>query len=341
MNNLFSGNNDINTFRPPWWYSTFLLLLSFIMIFLLSIPILIFGPLLFAYIAKNGINAYVLLGFLILLPFLLLVLVMSIYHISISITSFFSYIRTSPEGIEYKYWPFAYIRGKWQDVDKINVTSHTGKFILFNQYELLGLSISFLGFFKKLRKTEQGMIPIRENYCSKNAILLDEVKKYAPHAFNLEIQNSTSNGKQQEIIKEVPANHFNTDQLLVCLSHGSIFARLPGIIVPILVLFTKGKKNQEIKYQSTQAVIWQLFSAIMKGIVYTVFIAGSSLIFHYITEARLFSDPTNLIVGFIIITLIIIIATDILFGIFPVIGIVKIFQEKEFQYPFIGKAIRN
>ena len=341
IDDLHLEKNNTKTFRPAWWYSSIIFFSSFFMLVVIPIPVLMIALPVYAYIVKNGFNVYTLLGVLLLLPFLLFVLIMAIYYGCISVTSFFSYVKTTPEGIEYKYWPFANIRANWQDVDKINSTFLTGKFISLNKYEILGLSISFLGIFNKLRRTNQGMIPFKDSFQNKETTLSDEVKKYAPRLFEQEIRDAASAPKQQETKKEGIVNHANTDRLLACLSHGSIIFRLFGIFVPILILLTKNGKSKEVKYQSTQALIWQLFTVAMKWIFYNGLIVILSLALSFFSGTHPISDPMDFAFGLIIIVLLIIIVTDLLFFIFPFIGIVKIAQGKEFRYPIIGRIVRK
>jgi uncharacterized Tic20 family protein len=340
MDNRHLEINEVHIFRPVWWYSAAVLLSSLMLIFTISIPVLIFGPLLVAYVLKDGITVYSLLGMIFLFPFVILALATCIYRGSICISIFFAFIKTTPDGIQYKYWPFANIYGKWQDVDKINSPKLTGKVIWLNKYEKLGRSISFTGFFNRLRKTDQGMIPLKDVFRSKETTLLNEVQKYAPQLFEQEIRSAAPQIVRQESKAEAAAVPSNPNIALVFMSHISVMFGFAGILIPgIILLIQSGKPGQQ-KNQTLQALVWQIFAVVTKSIFFFLVIAVLTPVFTIFSNLQVL-NPDMLVFLTVIILLLAVLVIYLPFVIFPIIGIIKIAQGKDFRYPIIGRIIRN
>ena len=102
-----------------------------------------------------------------------------------------SYLKTSPEGLEYRVWPFYTLRCRWEDVDrqvklpKLFVTE-----LRLKEGEQSGpkwILRSALWFRRLFRMGSELAIPLNSFEGWKNGALAEDLRKNAPHAFEASV----------------------------------------------------------------------------------------------------------------------------------------------------------
>jgi uncharacterized Tic20 family protein len=259
------------------------------------------------------------------------------------IASFFSYIKTSPTGIEQKHSPYKHIRCNWSDVDKFGKYFFFTDVIYLKSYEVLGLSLSLKSPLNFLR-SKQVVIALTGYEGWADGQLSKDLKQYVPNLFenqpisqesqpeNLNVQNVKSTDLSQET------------RLLAALSHVSVFFSYIGVLVPIVIYLTQKKKSSYIGFQSLQALIWQfaafafnmLASVCMVGAIFIpIFLAVSSQ-----NERLLELSNGGIFIG-IIVSVFLMVFINLAFIVYGIIGAVLTYQGKDFRYAVIGKSIKK
>ncbi len=232
-----SEASNVHIFRPKAWVVIQNLLTCFIFLIPLGLFLLMFFTFLDSAFDEPKSFQVLIIFINILMAILILILGYGfLQQTVIVILTFFSFIRTSPDGIELKYVPFKHIRCAWSDVDKLGKYLLLSDAIYLKSYEVIGPSISFKIPFK-IFQPMQGMIGLSGYKGWPSGMLADDLRQYAPHLFT---PKSTEVGSNPKVI--APTNSSpNSGNILVSLSHASILLNFSGLIVPIIAYFTERK----------------------------------------------------------------------------------------------------
>jgi uncharacterized Tic20 family protein len=261
------------------------------------------------------------------------------------VASFFSYLKVTPDGIEQKHSPYKHIRCNWSDVDKL------GKFFLFtdvvylNSYEVLSFSFSLKSPFRFLRP-KQGFISLTGYEGWSDGQLASDLKQYAPKLFENQPILQEIQPEKTEVQKEVQAVETplisQEVRLLAAISHASVLFPNIGFFVPIGIYLTQKKKSSYLGFQSLQALIWQIVMFVFSMLSSSCMV-GSIFIPVLLTTASQNEKLIGLSGGGVFIAMIIsvfvMIAGNLAFIIYGIIGAVMTYQGKDFRYVFIGNRI--
>jgi uncharacterized Tic20 family protein len=272
-------------------------------------------------------------------PIIVLTGILIIQQIFNTISLFFSDIKITPEGIEYRNWPYRHIRSRWSEVDRL------GKFLFYDvvylkSYEVIGLSLSFSKLFKFLAFS-QASISLSSYKGWPGGPLASDLKHYAPQLFEsqpavgqAEAPNHDSNvsGISQEY------------RLLAALSHASVLFSGIGILVPLLIYFTQKKKSTFLAFHALQAFFFQLAGILFSFlspfcILGVIFIPAFS---EYLSGKFMSFEPYLGI--YLIITVVItmlIVFCSLIYMIYGTIAAIQTYQGKDFRYVIIGKQIEK
>jgi uncharacterized Tic20 family protein len=262
-----------------------------------------------------------------------------------AILAFFSFIKTSPNGIEQKHPLYKHIRANWSDVDKL------GKYFLFtdvlylNSYEVVGPSLSLKSPFRFLRP-KQGFISLTGFEGWSEGQLARDLNQYAPQLFENQPSPQETQPENKDVQKEEdPVTDRSQDsRLLAALAHASVLFSSVGAIVPIVIYATQRKKSSFIGFQALQALIWQIVafvftiltsSCMVGAILIPVLFAASS---QNASGLDIFGGG---IFAMMIVSVFLMIFGNMAFVIYGIIGAIKTYQGKDFLYVFIGNRMEK
>jgi hypothetical protein len=336
-----SEASNVHIFRPKAWAVIQNLLTCFIFLIPLGLFLVMFITFLDSAFDEPQSFQVLMVFINILMAILILILGYGfLQQITIVILIFFSFIRTSPDGIELKYVPFKHIRCAWSDVDKLGKYLLISDAIYLKSYEVIGPSISLKIPFKIIQPM-QGMIGLSGYKGWPSGILADDLRHYAPHLFKSKSTEVAANTKDI-----LPTNsNPNSGNILVSLSHASILLNFSGLIVPIIAYITEKQKSVYCRFQTLQALIWQGISLLVVNIllpncmVITILFVGFAPL---ISGIETTPEPLNgNVLVFTILVTILIIVMNLFFIIYGLIGAYMTYQGKDFRYIFIANILEK
>jgi uncharacterized Tic20 family protein len=145
-------------------------------------------------------------------------------------------------------------------------------------------------------------------------------------------------------------NRTKEDQLVAGLAHGGVLVPTFGVLIPLIIWITQKDRSDFIKFQALQATIWQLLVFVAQILLMGCYMVTFFLMFPIglLAEGEAFYvDPASgdAMAGGMMLLLFLLI---VLFGVggliylgFGIAGIVRSLQGKDFQYPFIGRWVKN
>jgi hypothetical protein len=132
--------------------------------------------------AGNGLEIIAIVFVCLFIPILILLGLNFIIIMISVITSFYSYIKISPDCIEQKTTPYLHIRCNWADVDRLGKTLWIFDVIYLNSYEVLGFSLSLKPPFNYLL-SKQCYISLASYTGWPDGQLARDLRLYAPKLF--------------------------------------------------------------------------------------------------------------------------------------------------------------
>jgi len=272
-------------------------------------------------------------------PIVVLFGIVIIQQIVNTISIFFSNIKITPEGIENRIWPYRHIRSRWAEVDRL------GKFLFYDviylkSYEVIGLSLSFVKPFKFFAFS-QTSIALSSYNGWPDGNLASDLKHYAPHLFeNRTVAEEAQAPNHVSNVSGISQEH----RLLAALSHASILFTGFGVFVPLVIYFLQKKKSTFLAFHALQAFIFQLIGILISFLIPfcllgVIFIPafGPSLV------GKDMPFEPFLGIYLILITVITMLLTfgSLAYMIYGVIGVIRVYQGKNFRYLIIGRQIEK
>ena len=136
------------------------------------------------------------------------------------------------------------------------------------------------------------------------------------------------------------------ERLLAAASHASILMPVAGSVLPFAIWVSQKGKSQFVREQSLQALVYQLsltiFFIVGTGCLFLSFIARSISISFETSNSKQFLNPLHdmsMLYPLLINTVVLL--GLFLFSIYGILGAVKVFQGKSFQYVIIGNKIKK
>lgn len=345
MSNDFETSTNIYTYKLKRWTVALNFFSVFFIWTVMGIPLTGFVLMAISLIRAQSELISVATAFVCLLTPLILLMGLNIVLAPIrAISSLFSYIKITPEGIEQKYALSRHIRCKWSNIDKFGKLFLFTDVIYLNSYEVVGKSLALLSPFGFLRP-KQGYIALQGFEGWSEGQLADDLKQYAPHLFedlsdapvvqienNKEVQPAATPSISQEI------------RLLAAIAHASVLFPNIGFFVPIVIYLTQKKKSSYLGFQSLQASIWQI---VMLGfsIFASACMVGSIFIPVLLMSASQNEEFTGVAGGGVFIAMIISVFLmtfgNLAFVIYGIIGAVMTYQGRDFRYAIVGNRIEK
>ena len=182
------GSKSMRTYRWAWWTILLNFATSLYMLLGLALIISILGLVIFTAFQGAKTNWIGIIVLVTLGPFVLLFVVFFVWFLIFPLGRFFfSYLRTSQTGIEYRYWPTYGARCAWDQVDRLGKYKSVG----FIPYDVLYLkSAEPIGWplmttiRRKLGLKTQYLVPLTGIHGWPNGELADELRYRAPQLFN-------------------------------------------------------------------------------------------------------------------------------------------------------------
>ena len=346
MSNDFDTSPNTHIYKPKRWTLALNIFSLLLIAIIMGIPLIAFILMLKSLIQAQSEFISLATAFGCLFTPLIILLGFNIIQVTINtILSFFSFIKTSPNGIEQKHPLYKHIRANWSDVDKL------GKYFLFtdalylNSYEVVGPSLSLKSPFRFLRP-KQGFISLTGFEGWSEGQLANDLRQYAPQLFETQPMLQETPATNVELQKEDPAviDTSQENRLLAALSHASVLFSSPGVIVPIVIYATQKKKSSFIGFQALQALIWQIVafvfmiltsSCMVGAVLIPVLFATSS------QNARVLELSGGGIFVTMMVSVFLMIFGNLAFVIYGIIGAVATYRGKDFRYVFIGSRIEK
>jgi uncharacterized Tic20 family protein len=318
-------------YRPKWWiHAINIACLAFMSIFLVFTIALVVVPLFSLNEIDSQMKPFMVSIICVLAPVLILYLLMVLFIMVVIVSLFFAYIKITPEGIEYRYWPYMHIRSAWIDVDSL------GKYLFndilyLNQFEKLGTSFSLLPYLKQFQP-EKRLLPLGNFTGWKNGALEEDIRKFAPRAFTIKAAQPQVSGFSQN------------ERVLAAISHASIFVSFPGMIVPIVIWIAERGKSPYAVFHAAQATVWQLIIHLLT-VVFSVILSILIVVFTFFAVG---TENTNMLsngaviqgivlsAGILLISVLVFAAT-----IYSTIAVIQTARGKDFRYPIIGNLIKR
>ena len=312
----------------------------------MGIPLIAFVLMIVSFFrAEKGFDTFAIVFGCLLTP-LIILMAFNIIQVTISfVVSFFSYVKISPDGIEQKNSPYKHIRCNWSDVDKLGKLFLFTDVIYLNSFEVVGMSLSLKSPFRFLRP-KQGFISLTGYEGWSDGDLANDLKQYAPKLFEDQpIIPQETQPENKEAQKEVQATETPSlsqeVRLLAAISHASVLFLNIGFYVPIVIYLTQKKKTSYLGFQSLQALIWQIVMFVFSMLASSCMV-GSIFIPVLLVTALQNEKLIGLSGGVFIpvmISVFVMIAGNLAFIIYGIIGAVMTYQGKDFRYLFIGNRI--
>jgi uncharacterized Tic20 family protein len=274
-------------------------------------------------------------------PIFIFDVILLLEFVFLLISSFFSKIQTTSEGMEQKIPPFRQIRIKWSDIDRI------GKLFLFTDvlylksYEVIGASLSLKIPFR-IFAPKQGYIALTGFKGWPKGQLADDIKKYVPQLFVPQPNPASSHLKNDVTSDQNAIEISKENRLLAVLSHISVLISITGVIFPLIIFLIQRKKSQYLEFQALQAFIWQIVSFVYSAIssVCLAAVFFYPILFPTIDQNGTIIGPsyaTRLIA--MMVALLLMVGGKLIFIVYGVIGAILTYQGKNFRYLIIGKLI--
>jgi uncharacterized Tic20 family protein len=347
MSNEMGSSSNIHIYKPTSWTVALNIFSVFFIWIVMGIPLVGFVLMAISLIRAQSEFISLATAFGCLLTPLIILMVINLILAPIrAISSLFSYIKISPEGIEQKYVLSKHIRCKWSDMDKLGKLFLFTDVIYLNSYEVVGTSIALFSPFGFLRP-KQGYIALRGFEGWSEGPLADELKQYAPQLFENQPTSQVAQSENQKEIKAVESQPESSTisqeiRLLAAISHASVLFPNIGFFVPTGVYLTQKKKSSYLGFQALQALIWQIVMFVF-SIVASSCMVGSIFIPILLTAAsqneKLIGLSSGGIFIGIMVSVFVMTIGNLGFIIYGIIGAVMTFQGKDFRYVIIGNRI--
>ena len=161
--------SEIRKYKMAWWQKWPLFLLAIIAIeSMLVFPQV--ADIVFAQRSQEVLTAFGLAaGFVVILSILLMLLVGEVM---------FSYLQVSPDGIEYRFWPFYHLQFDWDDIESIKQSRVLGLF----PYDSMNVVITNRSSFATTTVLKQS-ISLSDFQGWPKGKLAATLREYAPHLF--------------------------------------------------------------------------------------------------------------------------------------------------------------
>jgi hypothetical protein len=170
--------SDVCKYKMAWWKKWPLFLLAIIAIeSMLIFPRIV--DIVLSQRSQEVLTAFGLAaGFVVVLSILLMLLVGEVM---------FSYLQVSPDGIEYRFWPFYHLEFDWEDIEDLKQSRLLGIF----GYDSMNVVIANRSSYATTTVLKQS-ISLSDFQGWPKGKLADTLREYAPHLF--EIGQTTSSG---------------------------------------------------------------------------------------------------------------------------------------------------
>jgi uncharacterized Tic20 family protein len=343
MSNELEASPNIHIYKPK---RATLALNIFSMLFIwivMGIPLVALALMVTSLIRNQSEFISLAMAFGCLLTPLIILMGLNIILVTIStILSFFSYIKTSPDGIEQKYALSKHIRCNWADVDKVGKLFLFTDVIYLNSYEVVGTSLSLKSPFRFLRP-KQGFISLTGFEGWSEGQLADDLRQSAPQLFENQPSSQAVQTENNREVQPVEAPSISQEiRLLAAISHASVLFPNIGFLVPIGIYATQKKKSSYLGSQALQALIWQ-----MVMFVFTILMSSCMVGSIFIPVLFAASTQNERFIGLsgggifvaVIISVFLMTFGNLAFVVYGIIGAVMTYQGKDFRYVLIGNRI--
>jgi uncharacterized Tic20 family protein len=272
-----------------------------------------------------------------LVPISALMSFLIIIYVTSFIGSLFSYIKTTPSGIEQRQWPYKHIRCNWSDVDRIGKYWLLYDTVYLKSFEIIGLSISLKMPFRLFRPSQNFMILTSYTGWA-NGQLANDLRQFAPQLFE-------PGSDHQASMLETPPHPSGLSQeerLLATLAHVSVLFSYIGIIVPIIIWATQKNKSSYIKFQALQALVWQAIMFMFNLIIMACIVCSSVLPILMMGPAQNETTP-GFMIGFLVVmgSSLFLTIGSLFFIVYGIVGAVMTYQGKDFRYAIIANRLEK
>jgi uncharacterized Tic20 family protein len=342
MSKDFETSSNIHIYKPKTWTVAQNIFSVFFIWIVMGIPLAGFVLLIISLIRAESEFISVATAFACLLTPLIFLMGLNLVLAPIrAISSLFSYIKITPEGIEQKYALSKHIRCKWSEIDKLGKLFLLTDVIYLNSYEVVGTSFALFSPSGLLRP-KQGYVALTGFDGWPEGPLTDDLKQYAPKLFeNQPIPQETQPENKEVQVAEAPTLSQEV-RLLAAISHAAVLFTNIGFVVPVGIYLTQKKKSSYLAFQALQALIWQIVMFVFSMLASSCMV-GSIFIPVLLTTASQNEKLIGLSGGGIFIAMMISVFVMIIgnlgFIIYGIIGAVMTYQGKEFRYVIIGNRI--
>jgi hypothetical protein len=334
MSDQTISEHDIHIYRLNGWtiFLNIISLLSMVIVF--GLPLFMFVMMLISIFNSKDFPIISNIAFTCFLFPIILLLIIGLAQVFLScIASFFSYIKTSPYGLEQKNPIFKHIRCRWSDMDRIGKYMGFVDVVYLNSCEIVGLSLSLKSPLRSIQ-LKQNIIGLRGYTGWPEGDLAADLRKYAPSLF----ESATASQEKPAVNEEFFTSTISQEnRLLAVLSHAAVLINGFGFVIPFLIYFLQKQKSSFTSFQSLQAGIWQVVASLFNAVGTICMILV--IFFPAIFMANHVNRDTSIGLFFVLIFAIVLFLTfgNLFFIIYGLIGALIVYRGQDFQYILISK----